>query len=706
MTSVTSSKSWVVFKSALKRFKWLGILYCVTMFLELPLFIWMELNKQKSLQGEFWAEFAKNYNPNILFNPLANFINLAVAVVFGLILFHYLQKDRESTFFHSLPIKRSFLYLQNLLAGLTLIWLPIIINGFLIYGVFKLFGISQVQWLTQYSIPMQEELMDIPSTINMWKVVAYWLYLSLLMTGLFYIFTVFIGMLTGNVLLQGALTFIGLFLPLGLYVLVKFNLGLMLYGLPKDVDNKIATWLSPIVNYLDTSYYQLPQQTLSWYLWYLVAAVIICGAGIYFYKKRQTEAAGETLAANWIRLLFKYGVTFCVALTGGVYFSSFNQNSVGILYSGYTIGAVLGYIISDMIAYKSFHFYKRWKGMAIFGAVFILLITSINLDILGVEKYVPDQKNIEEVYISIMNRDGYRPDEGLKEKENIQLVRQLHQQIIKMQDNNKAREIFIRQQQMNRVKATQYSSVAPMQQMPQLVSMDLAYTLSSGKKVKRTYAIDISQYRQFLYPLFNSTEAKKLMHGRLFKMNEGKIDEINIHNYHLNKNIRIYKPVELKEALDALRKDVLYVSYESVIENKVPSKAMIEFITETEYDRRLGFYNLNYYSEFKNFEAFLTRYGYLRELFMDPEEVSAIVIKKAGTEETVEIKDKNKISKLLDWCNIDDRKGFIVKQNATEIMYNTGFYGKIIKKDGSFLFVMLDGSNYVRETISQMFEVK
>lgn len=135
----TSSRKWVVFKGALKRFKWLSILYGVALFLELPLLIYMELSKQKALQGNLWAEVAnKNFLPQNMFHPVEHFVNIAVSVIFGLILFHYLQKDRASTFFHSLPIKRVSLYCQNLFAGLTLIWLPILINGLLIYGVFAL----------------------------------------------------------------------------------------------------------------------------------------------------------------------------------------------------------------------------------------------------------------------------------------------------------------------------------------------------------------------------------------------------------------------------------------------------------------------------------------------------------------------------------------------------------------------------------------
>ncbi|TLM91506.1 MAG: hypothetical protein FDZ75_06090, partial [Actinobacteria bacterium] len=397
-----------MFKAALKRLKWLSILYGVALFLELPLILWMELGKQKAIQGALWAEAAnKTYLSPMLFHPILHFTNLVVPVVFGLILFYYLQKDRASTFFHSLPIKRGFLYCQNLLAGLTLIWLPVLINGLLVYAVFNFFGVTEGQWHNayQYSMPPDPGY-NVPKIVSVGQVMAFWLFLNLVMTGLFFIFTVFVGMLTGNVLLQGALTFIGLFLPLGLYVLLKFNLSKLLYGIPGDSYDRDIEWLSPIVSYLNDQNFRLLFQASTWYMWYLAAAALLCVISIYLYKKRAAEAAGETLAAGWIRWIFKYGVAACAALTGGVYLSTLNENSIWALYLGHFIGAVLGYAIADMIAYKSFHFYRRWKGLVAFGAVFVLLVVSVNLDIFGYEKYVPDEDEVKEVFISNLSRDG------------------------------------------------------------------------------------------------------------------------------------------------------------------------------------------------------------------------------------------------------------------------------------------------------------
>lgn len=701
MTSGISSSKWVVFKSALKRLKWLGILYGVALFLEVPLVLWMEFNKQKSLiQENLWTDVVnKSYLPQFLFHPIEHLTNIVVPIVFGLILFHYLQNDRASTFFHSLPIKRWSLYSQNLLAGLTLIWLPILINGLLVYGVFSTFGVKEGQWYNQiiYTPAMDPVNNNNPSIVPIWQVMAYWLFLHILMTGLFCVFTVFVGMLTGNVLLQGVLTFIGLVLPLGLYVLLKENLWRLLYGFPRGFNDRTVQWLSPLVSYLDTPHRFL-NNSWTWYIWYFVAAVILCVASIFLYKARHTEAAGETLAAGWIRWIFKYGVAACAALTGGLYFSAFNENSTGVLYLGYFIGAALGYIIADMVAYKSFHFYKRWRGMLVFGAVFILLLSSVKLDVYGYEKFVPDQDEVKEVFLSNLNREGFMATEGLTGQDNIGRVRELHRQIIKMKKENKAQQKSFREnKQIADSAANPVSMVMP---------VDITYVLDSGRKVKRTYSIDISRYRQFLYPIFNSEEAKKSMYAPLFKTDGGKIDQININNHRLGKNVRIYKRAEIDEVLTAMRKDVLNVSYEAAIEGKASPRANVEFVSRTEVEKNYAFYNLNYYAEFKNFEAFLEQRGYLGELFLNPEDVSAIIVKKVGTDETVEVKDKQKIKVLLDWCNLEDETAFIMRQQQPGNKEMVEYYGKVVRKTGSPMYVMFEPNPYAQQLIYNLINEK
>lgn len=709
MTSIISSSKWVVFKAALKRLKWFGILYAVALFLQLPLFLWLELSRQKALSGVNWTEIIeKGFQPQLIFHPVAHLTNIAAAIIFGLIIFTYLHKDRANTFFHSLPIKRSILYLQNLLAGFVLLWLPLLLNGILIFAVLNIFGISQGQWYTPqlyhgYGMEMIQE--NAVATASLWKIMAFWFFLNFLMTGLILIFTVFIGMLTGNVLLQGTLSFIGLFLPLGLYLLVKYNLWKLLYGYPRDLYGFKIEWLSPLVSYVANDHRQNLFGNFSWYIIYLAIAIILGGLSIALYKKRHAEAAGETLAAEWIRQLFKYGVALCAAMTGGLYLSSMNEESIFVLYLGYFLGALLGYSISDMIAYKSFHFYKRWKGMVVFGAAFVLLVTSVNLDIYGYEKHVPEQAQVERVSISNFGGDIYSygtPNEdvvnsGLAQEANIEKVRQLHEEIISRRKQNEAAEQSMRSINME----------IASKPLIRLASIRFDYLLQNGDRIQRAYTVDINEYRDILYALFQSEEVKKKMYRGFFQMNLAKVDQINIDNHHLGRNVRVYKRTEIKEAMAALEKDLANISYEAAIEGKVPSRGSIEFVTKPDKAQPYyGPYNLSYFTEFKHFEEFLQKYGYLEQLVLDPAEVEQVIIKKVGSSDTLEVVDKEQIKVLLDLCYREDENAFRIKEQRMEKVQGNEFYGKFVLKKGNPMYVSFALDPDQQQPIFEFFDNK
>lgn len=706
MTSITSFKNWVIFKGALKRLKWFGILYGVALILELPLLIWMELSRLKDIQGAMWVA-NKSFRPEMLFHPMFHLTNIAVAVIFGLILFYYLHNDRANTFFHSLPIKRSVLYLQNLMAGLTLIWLPILLNGLLVYLVLTLFGVTEGHWNTpQVYSPMGELISDPQTTVSIWQILGRWFFISLLMTGLFFIFTVFVGMLTGNVLLQAALTFIGLFLPLGFYLLGKYNLSRLLYGFSQNGNDNNIEWLSPVVSYLNNGYRSMNDH-INWYLGYLVIAIVIIGLTVYLYKWRNAEAAGETLAAGWIRWIFKYGVAVSAALTGGVYFSSFNENSPQLLFIGHFIGAVLGYCISDMIAYKSFHFYKRWRGMVVFGLVFLVMVASVSFDLFGYESYVPAQSNVKEVHMSNLAGDGwYRIQgdnniRGITEPENIDRIRLLHQRIIDREDENRAVQLSV-----NRENST--SKVGPEFNPKRIVPLNITYVMKDGSMVKREYRIEINSYRQYLYPIFNTREARRSMYSRYFQMDINKLDEITVDNFRLGRNIRIYRPEELNEALEALNKDMLNISYEAAVEHKVPAKARVQFTSKRSLNESYHMYDLSYFAEFENFEAFLKSHGYIDELFLKPEDVAQINVRKVGSDTVEVVKDKQKIQVLLDWCTRSDKQAYLdrrvrmVKEPYSPNNPAAQYFGEIVLKKGEPIWVGFDGGVYAWEQIKNI----
>lgn len=665
----------------------MSILYGIILFLTLPLSVWLQLSYQQETAGALWVDtINKLYLPSLLYNPFSLMMNMFIPIVFALTIFHYLHKDRACTFFHSLPIKRSSLYLQNLLAGLLMVWVPIIINGILMYGAFAAFGVNKGEWfqITRSAsesavayAPYQANIISLPEAFG------WWLFITLLMTVLFYVFTVFVGMFTGNVLLQGVLSYIGLFLPLGMYALIKLNLALLVYGFPETMDESYTEWLSPLAAYtsITTSSYS---DNYGLYLSIYIFVVLLLSLGaLIMYKWRKAEVAGDTLAADWIRFVFKYGVAFCTALTIGLYFIAMvNNNAETILYPGYLAGAVLGYIIADMIAHKSFRFYERWKGLVIFSGIFLLLILGIKMDFIGYEKFLPDAASIDEVRLSILDKNGNSSEKGLSSPDNIEDTIRLQAAIQSRKSENKDDAI---------------SSGHPDPKTgvyPNIRSTEITYVLNNGKEIKRSYNIDINKYKKYLEPVVMSEEGKKVLYSQLFELDMNKLDKIDITNFRFNKSSRIYDRDELMTAITALRQDAMNASYEAAMEDSVPIRVNVDLIVAAADKTELNYYTIPVYTgESENFQAFLDRAGYTDILFIDPATVQGITVEKSsgGEKLITSIKD---IDYLLNIAYATDEKNYtmhgdieIAKEN-NEISY----FGKVIMKDKKTYYVDFDAS--------------
>lgn len=333
-----------------------------------------------------------------------------------------------------------------------------------------------------------------------------------------------------------------------------------------------------------------------------------------------------------------------------------------------------------MIAYKSLRFLARWKGLAIFSGCFVILIAFINLDVFGYERYLPPLDRIKDAYIS--NLSELQMPEGYVEKDNIQQIRLLHQQITYL---------------------AQESKTAPESATRGSRRINIVYRLENGGRVARSYTVDLASYRQYLYPLLMSQETKRSFAKQLKSFQDRSISAISVNNYRLDKNIVIYNPAEVATALEALGKDVSNISYEAVMEGKVPVRANIEIIAEDtdDYVNLRG--DFNYYLEYRNFEAFLAEHHYLEQLFLKPEEVEAILIKSEGNEKTYEVKEQEKIAALLNWCSIDRVRTVYMRQTQPN---NSGaepkYYGEIRMVNSSSSYIRFDSNPYARQVINEI----
>ena len=258
---------------------------------------------------------------------------------------------------------------------------------------------------------------------------------------------VFVGMITGLSALQAILAYIVLLLPVGLVVLFVMNMKLLLFGFSENYYLTSDIWrLSPLTVAAELNKVKLWSVDI---LVYFVLGVCLLGLAFLLYKKRKHEYVSHAFVFPLIKPIFKYGMTTCVMLLGGFYFSETTEH-VGWLVFGYMIGAVFGYVVAEMVLQKTWRTKLQLKGFGYYVLVMLAIMVFIKLDIVGFETRVPAIEDIKKVSISKIDTNYYddqymngytnQAEDSfvvLTENQNKATLRKLHEQIIKHGENEK-----------------------------------------------------------------------------------------------------------------------------------------------------------------------------------------------------------------------------------------------------------------------------
>lgn len=501
---------------------WISVIYLLGLLFVLPIRILLILYSDSD-------NFLYYQSRNNLFQydyEIQVFLIAIAPVILAVFLFRFLHVKQAADLMHSLPLKRERIFHHYALTGMVLLILPVAIVTGLVYIMHFTYDLGSL--FTIHDL-------------------LYWSGTIMVITLLLYIASVFVGIMTGISVVQAVLTYVFLFFPIGITVLVSYNLKILLYGFPGDFFlNRQLEKLSPITftAVLESRAFQWKDAVL-----YIVLTIVLYGLSLFFYKKRNLELASEAIAFPKLRSVFKYGTAFCFMLLGGSYFNDVSFKSLGWTLFGYGIGAAIGYFAAEMVLRKTWRVFTRIKGLVVYLAVIAFLVAGVQA--LGFyENRIPEQSDIKNVLLTdnpnfYLSHDGFYGDvldpRPMKETENIAAVLKMHKQIltnkkINQQEKNKSdREFFI------------------------------MYELKSGKKVIRQYRVMTRLYEDLYKPIYESQEYK-MTSKEIFMVDEKKVKYLQIRaNGPVNKFVTLSNPEDVRQALSLLREDVLAESYNDSI---------------------------------------------------------------------------------------------------------------------------------------------
>ena len=580
---------------------WISIVHFLGLLFVLPIQLLMIYSDEtRSYQPE----------PNNLF--LINFtfqigIMVIVPVILAVFLFRFLHVKQAADLMHSIPLKRDRIFHQYALTGVVLLILPVAVITLILL--------------------LMHNTLDFSNLFNV-RDIFYWAGTTSVITLLLYTAAVFIAMMTGMSIVQAVLAYVFLIFPIGITMLVFFNLKIVLYGFPGDYFlNRQLEKLSPIsyAAVLDSRKFQWGEGIV-----YIILTIVLYGLSIIFYKKRNLESASEAIAFPKLRSIFKYGLTFCVMLLGGSYFQEVSYGSFSWTIFGYVIGAVLGYLGAEMILRKTWRVFGRIKGLIVYLAITAVL--GIGVQILGIyENKVPEDEQIKTVLFS--NQGFYANDDiyreyytplPMKEKANIKAVRRLHQQLLS--------DKSINQQKENN----------------QSVNFYIQYELNNGSKMTREYSINERLYEDFLKPIYESKEYK-LSTKEIFKLKENKIKTLTIGgNGPVSQGVTLSNSNDIKEVIAAIKKDVLAESYE---ESRYYRGSNIEVYLGSDH-----FMSFEFKPDYHNLNEWLKQKDLLKDAKTNSEDVTHVLVAKGGIENLEDIeKVKTDIEKSTDTLDVTNK---------------------------------------------------
>ncbi len=654
MKSKTSFFNKGIFFHDLKGFSWISIAYFTTLFLTVPLKILMNYNIETALDKDYLLKGIFTFR-----DEFQIFLILIVPVLTAIFLFRYLHTKKAGDLFHCLPIKREKMYDHHVLMGICILMLPLVVIGI-------------ISVILNYTLDL--------SKFYTIKDVLKWLGLTSLMNITMFISSVFVAMNTGIATAQGILTYIFLFLPVGITGLLVTNLESFIYGMSSNYYlSQNIELLSPLVRISDlrnTLAYNTGRPiTTNEVMIYIVFCFILYFISKYLYKIRNVETYSKAVVFSKLEPVFKYGVTLCTMLVAGIYFRETNGN-IGWILFGYFIGSLIGYFIAQMILKKSIYVFKDIKGYILYMCIMVVVLLGVKLDVIGYEKYTPSVESIKSVYFGQGFYDyNEEYDEKAKERKKLYFEKENIEKIIKLQ-----KEII-----KNR----------PSKENTYEASMSFVYELENGKKIARNYVIPRGDYKAYLKPIYESMEHKKINYD-LLHVNSSKTSKITIFpNEVSNKRLNLILPDEINTALSLLKEDIENKSYEEMIDTTGYSSD-VEIML---YDKKESVH-VNIDKTYPKFEAWLKEKGYLKNARMMPEDIKYVAVEERENSNSYDI-DENKSDKRLE----------ITDKNQIEFLLRN--YSRGNEKDGKYIlcFYLENGNkldvfmdnNRIPEFINQYF---
>lgn len=330
-------------------------------------------------------------------NALLKMAVIVLAVVAGTAMFAYLHDKRKVDFFHSLPLSREKLYLVNFATGAVCVIAPYLVLRVLTLVCAHAMGFGDAISVGTYLGVMLSDII-----------------FFLLLYALSALSTIVCGNTIIALLLQAWVYFAPFAVQLmheGLLSLYCKTYGSVGYG---ELFNRLH--LSPAITYfmingvkygsgLADNFQRAGESAAMLLIEYAAAALFLIALGIFAFRRRKSERAGTALAFRPLRLPVKafmcifMGTAFALVfrLIGGEFW----------MWPGLVFGTVLFHCVIEIIYAFDFRaLAKHPVQLVVILAVTALLMVGMQKDVLGYDRWLPDESKVASVQMADYGYNG------------------------------------------------------------------------------------------------------------------------------------------------------------------------------------------------------------------------------------------------------------------------------------------------------------
>lgn len=383
------------------------------------------------------------------------------ALLAAMIMLSYLYNSRSANMFHSLPLRREELFFTNYLSGLSFLLIPKLIATFLGVFVCAAVGITELQYL----------------------LIAF-LYIAGMLT-FFYSFAFVVGMLVGQLWAFPVCYLVLNFIEVIMEAVVRLLATSICFGMGYNWKLSKLSVLSPVVyltnnatieiDYLAEGTYQYSVSGAKSVLIYFLLSIPMVILALFIYKKKKMETVGDLVTIKTLKPVFRWIITICGALGGAVIFGQCFYDTASptaefiIVLIMTMVNAVVFFFVAQMFLEKKFKVFtkKRFLEVAAGAAVLTVALFALEFDVFGIEKKVPNPKDVE--WVGLENSNSV-----LTEEDEIAIVTEIQSQII-----SEKKEL---ENEMQKSRDSFYNFM-------------ICYKLKDGSRLERAYNIPINNER-------------------------------------------------------------------------------------------------------------------------------------------------------------------------------------------------------------------